>query len=90
MHAALNGQDAEGSLRVGLIVLTRYRVPAIVDLVAQPRWTVEIAKEVEDWYATLKSKDKAAADRAFATGSPSTAQRCECRTVGRLAVTSSS
>jgi hypothetical protein len=48
-----------------LIVLTRYRVPAIVDLVGQPRWTVEIAKEVEDWYATLKSKDKAAADRAF-------------------------
>jgi len=26
---------------------------------------VEISPEVEDWYATLKSKDKAMADRAF-------------------------
>jgi len=47
------------------IVLTRYRVAAILNSVGQPRWTVEIAKEIEDWYATLKSKDKAAADRAF-------------------------
>lgn len=29
------------------------------------RWTVEISPEVETWYATLKSKDKAMADRAF-------------------------
>ena len=29
------------------------------------RWTVEISPEVEHWYATLKSKDKAMADRAF-------------------------
>jgi hypothetical protein len=29
------------------------------------RWTVEISPEVEHWYATLKSKDKATADRAF-------------------------
>jgi hypothetical protein len=29
------------------------------------RWIVEISAEVEDWYATLKAKDKAAADRAF-------------------------
>lgn len=29
------------------------------------RWTVEISPEVENWYATLKSKDKAMADRAF-------------------------
>ncbi len=29
------------------------------------RWAVEISPEVENWYATLKSKDKAAADRAF-------------------------
>jgi hypothetical protein len=28
-------------------------------------WTVEISPEVETWYATLKSKDKAMADRAF-------------------------
>ena len=28
-------------------------------------WTVEISPEVENWYATLKSKDKAMADRAF-------------------------
>jgi hypothetical protein len=28
-------------------------------------WTVEISSEVENWYATLKSKDKAMADRAF-------------------------
>ena len=27
-------------------------------------WTVEISPEVENWYATLKSKDKALADRA--------------------------
>lgn len=26
---------------------------------------MEISPEVEDWYATLKSKDKAMADRAF-------------------------
>jgi hypothetical protein len=30
-----------------------------------PRWTVEISPEVETWYATLNSKDKAMADRAF-------------------------
>jgi hypothetical protein len=29
------------------------------------RWTVEISLEVETWYATLKSKDKAMADRAL-------------------------
>lgn len=29
------------------------------------RWTVEISAEVGAWYATLKSRDKAAADRAF-------------------------
>ena len=29
------------------------------------RWAVEISPEVETWYATLKSKDKAMADRAF-------------------------
>ena len=29
------------------------------------RWTVAISPEVENWYATLKSKDKAMADRAF-------------------------
>jgi hypothetical protein len=29
------------------------------------RWTVEISPEVETWYASLKSKDKAMADRAF-------------------------
>jgi len=29
------------------------------------RWTVEISPEVEHWYATLKSKDKAMADRAL-------------------------
>ena len=29
------------------------------------RWTLEISPEVEHWYATLKSKDKAMADRAF-------------------------
>jgi hypothetical protein len=29
------------------------------------RWNVEICPEVETWYATLKSKDKAMADRAF-------------------------
>jgi hypothetical protein len=29
------------------------------------RWAVEISPEVENWYATLKSKDKALADRAF-------------------------
>jgi phage-related protein len=29
------------------------------------RWTVEISAEVETWYATLKTKDKAAADHAF-------------------------
>jgi len=29
------------------------------------RWTVEISPEVEDWYATLKSNDKAMADRSF-------------------------
>ncbi len=28
-------------------------------------WTVEISPEVEKWYATLRSKDQAAADRAF-------------------------
>jgi hypothetical protein len=28
-------------------------------------WTVEISPEVENWYATLKSKDKALADRVF-------------------------
>jgi hypothetical protein len=28
-------------------------------------WTVEISPEVENWYATLKSKDKAMADCAF-------------------------
>ena len=28
-------------------------------------WAVEISPEVENWYATLKSKDKATADRAF-------------------------
>ncbi len=31
----------------------------------KPSWTVEISPEVETWYATLKSKDKAMADRAF-------------------------
>jgi hypothetical protein len=31
----------------------------------RPRWTVEISPEVETWYASLKSKDKAMADRAF-------------------------
>jgi hypothetical protein len=29
------------------------------------RWIVEISPEVETWYASLKSKDKAMADRAF-------------------------
>lgn len=29
------------------------------------RWTVEISPEVETWYASLKSKDKAMADRAL-------------------------
>jgi hypothetical protein len=29
------------------------------------RWTVQISPEVEDWYASLNSKDKAMADRAF-------------------------
>jgi hypothetical protein len=29
------------------------------------RWIVEISPEVENWYAALKSKDKATADRAF-------------------------
>ena len=29
------------------------------------RWVVEISPEVENWYATLKSKDRATADRAF-------------------------
>ncbi len=29
------------------------------------RWTLEISPEVEHWYAALKSKDKAMADRAF-------------------------
>jgi hypothetical protein len=29
------------------------------------RWTVEISPEVETWYATRNSKDKAMADRAF-------------------------
>jgi hypothetical protein len=33
--------------------------------VARPLWVVEISPEVEYWYATLKSSDKAAADRAF-------------------------
>ena len=28
-------------------------------------WTVEISPEIETWYALLKSKDKAMADRAF-------------------------
>jgi hypothetical protein len=28
-------------------------------------WIVEISSEVENWYATLKTKDKASADRAF-------------------------
>jgi hypothetical protein len=28
-------------------------------------WTVEISPEVEAWYASLKSKDKAMADRAL-------------------------
>jgi hypothetical protein len=28
-------------------------------------WTVEISSEVEGWYASLKSRDKAMADRAF-------------------------
>jgi hypothetical protein len=31
----------------------------------RPGWTVEISLEVETWYASLKSKDKAMADRAF-------------------------
>ena len=31
----------------------------------KPRWTVEISAEIETWYASLKSKDKAMADRAF-------------------------
>ncbi|HEY6278106.1 MAG TPA: type II toxin-antitoxin system RelE/ParE family toxin [Streptosporangiaceae bacterium] len=29
------------------------------------RWIVEISAEVENWYTTLRSKDKAMADRAF-------------------------
>jgi len=33
--------------------------------VDEHHWAVEISAEVESWYATLKSKDKAAADRAF-------------------------
>jgi hypothetical protein len=33
--------------------------------VGESGWTVEISPEVEDWYATLKSRDKAMADRAF-------------------------
>jgi hypothetical protein len=33
--------------------------------VESPRWTVEISPEIEIWYASLKSKDKAMADRAF-------------------------
>jgi hypothetical protein len=33
--------------------------------VGERRWTVEISPEIENWYATLKSKDKAMADRAF-------------------------
>jgi hypothetical protein len=32
---------------------------------SERRWTVEISPEIESWYATLKSKDKAMADRAF-------------------------
>lgn len=32
---------------------------------ADQQWTVEISAEVETWYATLKSKDKATADRAL-------------------------
>ena len=34
-------------------------------MVDRDRWIVEISPEVESWYATLKSKDKAMADRAF-------------------------
>jgi hypothetical protein len=33
--------------------------------VDKPRWTVEISAEIETWYASLNSKDKAMADRAF-------------------------
>jgi hypothetical protein len=33
--------------------------------VGEPGWTVEISPEVETWYATLKTRDKAMADRAF-------------------------
>jgi hypothetical protein len=33
--------------------------------VDEHHWAVEISAEVENWYATLKTKDKAAADRAF-------------------------
>ncbi|HEY4850518.1 MAG TPA: hypothetical protein VII22_06965 [Streptosporangiaceae bacterium] len=32
---------------------------------AGQRWVVEISAEIESWYGTLKSKDKATADRAF-------------------------
>jgi len=33
--------------------------------VAVHRWTVEISEEVEQWYATLKDADRAAADVAL-------------------------
>jgi hypothetical protein len=33
--------------------------------VDKPRWTVEISPEIETWYASLKSKDKAMAGRGF-------------------------
>jgi hypothetical protein len=34
-------------------------------VVDRQRWTVKISPEVEGWYATLKSRDKAMADRAL-------------------------
>jgi hypothetical protein len=51
--------------------------------VDEHHWAVEISAEVESWYATLKSKDKAAADRAFdrlAEHGP--ALRCHARPLG--------
>jgi hypothetical protein len=48
------------------------------------RWTVEISPEVETWYASLKSKDKAMADRAFDRLAEH-GLSCVCRTPGRSA-----
>jgi hypothetical protein len=57
--------------------------------VVKRQWVVEISREVENWYATLKSKDKAMADRAF-DGSPNTVPHCGCHTSGRSAAACSS